>query len=195
MRFIFSVLAGAAGIYSLLIFIRIIISWFGGFSGSKPVELLAGVTDPYLDWWRRNINLRIGLLDFSVVAAIAALSLVQNILYSLSSYQVLRLGSILAVILLSAWSVVFFILGFCLLIIVLRLVAYLANRDIYSPFWRVIDSLSQPVLYRLNRIIFGKRITGYLKGIIISCLLLAALMIAGNIAVHALAALLSSLPV
>jgi len=195
MRLIFGILASAAGIYSLLILIRIVISWFGGFSGGKPVELLAKVTDPYLDWWRNHLNLRVGFLDFSAVAGIVAVSLAQNIFYTLSISGVIKLGNILAILLLSIWSITSFLLGLCLVIIILRLIAYLTNRDIYSPFWRAIDSISQPILYRINRIIFGKKIGGFLKGIIISSLLLIALMFAGNIVFHAIANLLLRLPV
>ena len=195
MRLIFGILATAAGIYSLLLFIRIILSWFGGFSGSRPVDLLARVTDPYLDWWRSHLNLRIGFLDFSAVAAIVAVSIAQTIFNSLANSGIIRLGNILAIVLLSIWSIVFFILVLCLVVLILRLIAYLTNSNTYSPFWRVIESISQPLLYRLNRIIFGKRIAGYLKGIILSSLLLVALMIAGNMIVPRLAALLARLPV
>jgi YggT family protein len=195
MSLIFGILAGAAGIYSLLLFIRIILSWFGGIPSSRPVDLLVRITDPYLDWWRSHLNLRIGFLDFSAVAAIIAVSIAQNIFGSIANSGVLKLGNILAIVLLSIWSVIFFILGFCLVILILRLIGYLTNRNIYSPFWRVIDSISQPLLYRLNRIIFGNRIAGYLKGILLSSLLLAALMAGGYIAVPALAVLISKLPV
>ena len=195
MSLIFGILAGAAGIYSLLLFIRIIISWFGGLPSNKPMDLLARITDPYLDWWRTHLNLRIGFLDFSAVAAIIAVSVAQRIFSSISNSGAFKIGYVIAVILISIWSVVFFVLGFCLVVIILRLIAYLTNRNTYSPFWRVIDSISQPVLYRINRILFGKRIVGYLKGIIFSSLLLAALMIGGRFAVPALAVLISKLPV
>jgi YggT family protein len=195
MRFIFGILASAAGIYSILLFIRIIISWFGGLPSNKLTDLLAKVTDPYLDWWKAHLNLRIGFLDFSALAAIVAVSVAQNIFYSISNSGVLKFGFVLAIILLSIWSVVFFVLGFCLVIIILRLIAYLTNRNTYSPFWRVIDSMSQPVLYRINRILFGRRIVGYLKGIILSSIVLAALMVGGRIFVPILAAMISKLPV
>ena len=198
MRSIFGILASAAGIYSILLFIRIIISWFGGLPSNKLMDLLERVTDPYLDWWRSHLNLRIGFLDFSALAAIIAVSVAQNIFYSISNTGVLKLGYVLAIILLSVWSVVFFVLGFCLVIIILRLIAYLTNRNTYSPFWRVIDSMSQPVLYRINRILFGRRIVGYLKGIIVSSILLAllaALMVGGRIFVPILATMISKLPV
>jgi len=195
MRLIFGIMASALGIYSVLILIRIVISWFGGIAGGKPVDLLAKLTDPYLDWWRSHLNLRAGFMDFSAVLGIVTLGIVQRIMAILANSGRIKIGSILALVLSSLWSIVFFILGLCLVFVVLRLVAYLTNRDIYSSFWRVIDSISQPILYRINRIIFGKRIAGYLKGIILSCLLLAALMFAGSIAVPILAGLLSRLPV
>jgi YggT family protein len=195
MHSIFGFLATLAGIYSILLFIRIIISWFGSFDQNKPVEILSRVTDPYLGWWRRNLPIRIGILDFSVVAAIVFLAVIQRIFVSIAASQGITLGSILAIVLLSVWGIVSFILGFCLVIIILRLIAYLTNRDIYSPFWQMVDSISKPVLYRLNRIIFGNRIVGFLKGIIMSSILLIMIWIGGNLAASMIANFLYKLPV
>jgi YggT family protein len=195
MRMIFGFLTAAAGVYSILIFIRIIISWFGGSVYGKPVDILNAVTDPYLDWWKRTLNLRIGFLDFSVLAAIAFISVLQSVFFSLSRYEMITLGRILAIVLMSFWNVVSFILGFCFLVIVLRLIAYLTSRNIYSPFWQAVDSVSQPVLYRLNRIMFGNKIAGYLKGIILSLLLLAVIMIGGKIVMPLFASVLFRLPI
>jgi len=194
MRFLFSFLAAVAGIYSLLIFIRIIISWFSGNVTGKPVDLLSRITDPYLDWWRRTFNLRLGFLDLSAVAAIVFLSLVQNLLYSFSVIEKITVGHILAIVLLSIWPVVSFLLGLCIIIILLRLFAYLTNRDIYSTFWRMIETISQPLLYRTNRILFGNRIPGYLKGIIASFLMLTAIWILGKLIIPQIAKIFASLP-
>jgi YggT family protein len=195
MRAIFGILAAAAGVYSILLLIRIIISWFGNFVYGKPVELLSRVTDPYLDWWRSKLSLRIGMLDFSAVVAIVSLSLVQSIFYSLSHFAKITIGSILALLLMSIWSIVSFILGFCLVVIILRLIAYFTNRDIYSPFWRMVDSVSQPLLYRLNRIFFGSRIVNYLQGILLSIVVIAAVWIGGRFVFPLLAGMLARLPV
>jgi len=195
MRFILGILAVAASVYSLLIFVRIIFSWFGDFVSGKPVEIVKMITDPYLDWWRRKLNLRIGFLDFSPIAAIVFLSFLQNILYTLSISERMYIGSILAEILFSVWTIVSFIIGFFIIIIALRMIAYLTNRNIYSPFWGVIDNVSQPIMYRMNRIIFGNKIGGYLKGVIISLIILIVLMAAGWIIVNILANLLYKLPI
>ena len=194
MNTVFGFLAAAAGIYSIMILIRILISWFGSFSDSKPVGILSRVTDPYLDWWKRSLNFRIGALDFSAVAAIVSLSLAQNIFYSLSMEGRITIGHLLAVILISVWNIAGFIITFCFIAVLLRLIAYFVNADIYNPFWKIVDSISQPVIYRLNRIFFGSRIAGYLNGIIISLIALAGVRILGNIAVSFVSGMLSRLP-
>ena len=193
MKMIFGFLASAASIYSILLFIRIIMSWFNRNYFSKPEGILYRITEPYLDFWRRTLNFRLGFLDFSVLVAIASLSVLQSIFYSLSVFERITLGNLLAIVLMAVWSVASFILGFCIIIIVLRIIAYAANRDMYSPFWKVIDTISQPLLFSLNRIFFGGR-AGFVKGMIFSCLLLAALWIGGRFAIPVLAQFLTQLP-
>ena len=195
MSTVFFVLAAAVGFYSILIFIRIILSWFSSLAvPSKPVQILSLITDPYLNWWRGKLNLRIGILDLSPIAGIVALSILQNILNSLAYSGRITIGFLLSVLLMSVWRIFSFILGFCFFLLILRLIAYLTNRNMYSHFWKVIDSITQPILYRLNRIMFGDKIPGYLKGIIFSSLLLGAIWIGGGFIIPRLAILLSNLP-
>ena len=195
MHTILNFLASAAGVYLLLIFIRIIISWFSGTGSAKPVKFLSRITDPYLDWWRRNLNLRIGFMDLSPIVAISALSVFQNIIHSITRFDRVTIGNILTIVLLSVWSIVSFLLGFFIIILVLRLIAYLTNRDTYSgPFWRVVDSISQPLLYKLNKIIFRDRVKDFMKGIILSLLLLVAIRIGGGYLMPHLANFLAALP-
>jgi YggT family protein len=195
MNSIFGFLAMAVSIYSILILIRIVISWFGQSVSGKPVELLYNVTDPYLNWWRRNLNLRIGFLDFSAVAGIVVLSLLQNILYTISRTGGITIGNVLAILILGICNIISFILGFFIIILVLRMIAYLTNRNIYSPFWNIIDSVSQPILYKLNRIFFGSKIGNYLKGMIFSILTLVLIWICGGIIVQLIASMLYRIPV
>jgi YggT family protein len=94
----------------------------------------------------------------------------------------------------SVWSVLSFIIGFCIIIIVLRLIAYLTNQNIYSPFWQAIDSISQPLLYKTNRIFYGKRIGKFINGIILSLVLLVVAWIGGGFLFSMIARMLSRLP-
>ena len=195
MRLIFQFLAAVIGIYSLLIFIRIIFSWFRGFVQGAPVSILSKITDPYLNWWRRNLNLRIGIIDFSVIVAIMFLYLLQNIFFMLVIPESLTLGNVLTILLLSVWSIVQFITGFCIIIIILRGIAYFTNRNIYSPFWKIVDSISSPIMYRMNRIFYGNKIGNYLNSMILSVLLLAVILIGGRFLVGLLANYLSYLAI
>ena len=195
MQLIFGALATVVSIYSLLILIRIILSWFGNSVYGRPVDILNRITDPYLDWWRKKLNLRVGILDLSAVAGIVALSVLQNIFYRISLFGSISLGIILAVIITAAWSVVSFILGFFIIVLIIRLIGYLINANTFSSFWQIVDSISQPVLYKLNCIMFGKRISNYLTGIILSIIVLAVLLTGGNIFVPRLAGLVSNIPV
>ena len=191
-----NLLATLVGIYSLLIVIRIILTWFGNVHYGKPMELLSRVTDPYLEWWRRRLNLRAGVLDLSPIIAMAALSVLQTICSRIASKGSISLGIILAVCLSALWSAASFLLGFCCVILVLRFIAYMSNRNMYSTFWRVIDSIAQPLMYRINRIIFGKRLVRFTTGILASIAAVTAVWIGGYIAVKLLLLpLLDRLPV
>jgi YggT family protein len=190
-----NLLAGLTGLYTILIFIRVMLSWFSGVRYGKPAEILCRVTDPYLNFWRGIPGLRAGFLDLSPVAGMALLSLAQNIFSTVANYGRISLGIILAVTLSALWSAASFILGFFIVILVLRFVAYMTNRNIYGAFWRIIDTISQPLLYRVNRIIFGRRLVNYLSGIIAAILALLALRVGGGFAVRLLLSLLARLPV
>jgi YggT family protein len=184
-----NLIGNLAGLYMLLIFIRVMLSWFNASSLGRPVELLGRITDPYLDWWRRFPILRTGFLDLSPIAAMAALSLVQTACGIAARYGRISLGILLAIVLQAVWSVLSFVLAFFIIVLLLRLIAYLSNRNIYSTFWRIVDSVSQPVLYRITRIFFRRRLINYLAGILLSIGVLAALEIGG----HFLAALLTGI--
>ena len=194
MRFIFGILSSVISIYIILLFIRIIISWFSRSYYSRPVDLLCRITDPYIDWWRKTLNLRLGFLDLSAIVAIAALSVLRSILSSISHYGKIGVGIILGIILMAVWSIISFILGFCLIVLILRLFAYITNRNIYTSFWKIVESISQPLLYKSNRLIFGNKIGSYLKGILITILIMTAIWIGGGYLIPLIVNLLLSLP-
>jgi YggT family protein len=163
-----------------------ILSWFGNISYGKPVQILNRITDPYLNWWRQKINLRAGNIDLSPIVAIVALSILQTICSFVATQGRISLGVVLAVCLFGLWSAVSFVLGFCLIVLFLRLIAYMINANMFSIFWKTIDSISRPLLYHINRVIFGKRIVSFITGILTSIVILALLWIAGRFSVTAL---------
>ncbi|MDR1655709.1 MAG: YggT family protein [Treponema sp.] len=193
-RVIFNILAGAAGLYSLIIFVRIMITWFSGGGYGRTGEVLASITDPYLNWFRRFPILRTGFLDLSPIAGMAFLSLAQNVFSAIAVYGRLSLGIILAIALSSLWSALSFLLGFFAVILALRLIAFLANLNVRHPFWQVIDGISQPILYKIGEIFSPGRIGSYLRRLLISIGFFLALLIGGGIAIRIVSALLIRLP-
>jgi YggT family protein len=189
-----NVLASVTGVYMFLIFMRILFTWFSGVSYGRPVEILNRITDPYLNWFRRFSFLRAGFLDLSPIAAMMVLSVVNNVFITLGRYGRITLGIILAMCLSALWSALSFILGFFIILLGLRLFAFLTHQNIYGPFWRIIDTISQPVLYRINRIIFRRRLVNYLTGMISSLAFLLILALLMRLAVAWVTVLLTRLP-
>ncbi|MDR2741736.1 MAG: YggT family protein [Treponema sp.] len=185
-----NILGGLTSLYMLLIFVRIMLTWFSGVRYGTPVDLLCQITDPYLNWFRR-FPLRFGMLDLSPILALTVLSMANNVFGTLGLYGRITLGIILAMVVSVVWSAASFIIGFFIIILVLRLIAYLANRDVYRSFWGIIDTLSQPVLYRINRIIFRNRLVNYLTGLIVSIAVLLVLRLGLGFLVRLLIGVLS----
>jgi len=201
-RVIAGIPAGILGLYSLLIFVRIILTWFSpGPSGrqagitGKFTEFLFRITDPYLNWWRQKLGLRLGNIDLSPLAGIAALSVAQTIFTEISRQGKISFGIILGILLSAAWSVVSFILGFCLIIVILRIIAYFSGANVYSnPFWRTVNSISLPLLYHVNRILFVKKFVDYRISLISAVTVFAVLLIGGSIIVKLLTGILFRMP-
>jgi YggT family protein len=194
LRIMMNVLGGITGVYTLIIFIRILLTWFSGARYGKPYDILCALTDPYLNWFRRFPFLQTRVFDLSPIAALAVLSLVNNIFTTIGRYGRITLGIVLALVLSALWSAASFVLGFFILILVLRLFAYLTNRNTYGTFWRIVDVISQPVLYRINRIVFRNRLVNYLTGILSSLGVLLILRIGLGIALGKILPLLVRFP-
>ena len=194
MRVIMNLLASLAGLYSLLIFIRVILTWFGRADYGKPVKLLTSITDPYLSWWQRFPVLRLGFLDLSPIAAMASLSVIQTVFSTFANYGRISLGIIFAICLSAIWSAASFILGFCFFILILRFIAYMTSRDITGNFWLIIDTISRPLLFRIQRLIFGNRLINYLTGILVSIAALFIVWLGGGFVIKLIIGMLIKSP-
>ena len=77
---LFAVLAQTLSIYSLVLLVRVLLSWFPNIDWSNPVlSTVSSITDPYLNAFRGLIP-PIGGLDLSALIAFLALSLGQSLL-------------------------------------------------------------------------------------------------------------------
>ena len=162
-------------VYMMIIFVRIILTWFSWQRESSLVRVLSKITDPYLNWFRRFSFLRAGHIDFSPIVALAVLSLVNRVLAAISGYGKITVGMVLALILQLAWGIVSFIIGFSIVILILRFILQYAVKNGENPFWHIIRNLSQTILYRITRLFVRKRIVNFKTGMIISILSLVVI--------------------
>ncbi|MDR1418916.1 MAG: YggT family protein [Treponema sp.] len=180
MQMIMNILAALTGLYMLMIFIRIMFSWLGVSREGQILVLLGRLTDPYLDWWRARLPMRTGTVDFSPIAAMTVLSVVHTVFSTAARSGSIRVGTVLAIALSALWSAAAFLLGFFIIVLILRFIAYMTGRSSRGVFWNFTDMISRPVLYRVNRFFFRDRIVNYLSGIVCSLLVLIVLYAAGR---------------
>jgi len=83
---LFPVLARTLEIYSLILLVRVLLSWFPNLDwGGNPVlSTVSAITDPYLNAFRGLIP-PIGGLDLSAIVAFLALQLAQGLLNGASA--------------------------------------------------------------------------------------------------------------
>lgn len=74
------VLAKTLQIYSLVLFVRVLLSWFPNLDWSNPIlSAVVSISDPFLNVFRGLIP-PIGGLDLSVIIAFFSLQLLQGLL-------------------------------------------------------------------------------------------------------------------
>jgi YggT family protein len=170
------------------------LSWWSGVNFGRAYTFLRDITDPYLLWFRRFSFLRLGNIDLSPIAALAVLSIANNIALVIGNAGRITLAFVLALALQVIWSALSFVLGFFTVIIALRLLAYLIRANIYHPFWQIIASISEPVLYRIGRMLFRGRPVPFVHSMIISIAVLAGLVLLVGWGVDVLSRLLLAVP-
>lgn len=69
--------------YTLLIFVRVAVSWFPELQRYRVIEWVAYVTDPYLNLFRRFIPPIGGVIDLSPLLALFALQILERVILSI----------------------------------------------------------------------------------------------------------------
>lgn len=72
-------------VYSLMLLVRVLGSWFYSFSQSGFMRFIGFYTDPYLNLFRRIIP-PIGFLDISPMVAFFVLQIFQGLLFTFLRY-------------------------------------------------------------------------------------------------------------
>lgn len=188
------ILGAAVSVYTLLCLLRVFLTWMPGLELGKPGEILRRLVDPYLEFFGRFGFLRAGRFDFSPIAALAMLAVANNMLATIAFMGRVSLGGVLGMLLQAIWSAFSFIMFFLAGAALVRAIAYVARWNSLHPLWRVIDAMLNPVLYRINRLIYRGRIVNYLQGLATGFIVLVLAGTLGGALVRRLVGLLVSLP-
>ena len=90
---VLQVLAQTLQIYSLVLIVRVLLSWFPNLDWSNPVlSTVSSITDPYLNAFRGLIP-PLGGIDLSAILAFITLNLLESLLMASSAqFQAMSLG-------------------------------------------------------------------------------------------------------
>jgi len=188
------VLSAIVSIYMVLCIIRIFFSWVPSLIKTRWGAPIARMTDPYLNFFKAMPLFRTATVDFSPIVALAVLSVLNNLLMSLSYALRITLGFILSLLLDAGWSAISFLLGFFLVIALIRIVGVIARIATLHPLWQILDSLINPLLFRINKLIYRGRSVEYLQGLITGFVIILVVRALGGVVVRLLTSLLMSLP-
>ncbi|MDP3179265.1 MAG: YggT family protein, partial [Spirochaetaceae bacterium] len=148
------ILSAVVTVYMFVCLARVLLSWFPGMETGRGGELLKSVADPYMGYFRRFAVLRSGAFDFSPLAALSVLVVLNDLLTTVAFAMRLSLGLVLGMVLGAAWSAFGFVLSFFAVCALMRIVAFAARWNSLHPVWMLVDSMLNPVLYRINRLFY-----------------------------------------
>lgn len=188
-------LGAAISIYMVIILVRIVMTWFPGAVYGRTFEILQRITDPYLNLFRGARFLRIGYVDFSPLAAIILLSVLNNIVTTIGYTGAVSLGFVLATAVSAVASAISFFLTLFLILTVIRLIGTFIQSDSFGQFWMTLDRLLEPMSYRLSRSIIRDRELSYRMALTTMGVTILVVLFFGNLLLNFLIPALAGLPI
>jgi uncharacterized protein YggT (Ycf19 family) len=131
MQTIMKITSSVITAYMLLIFLRVLLTWFRGPEVGRPIELLGKITDPYLNYFRRFKWLKVAEIDFSPIAAIILLIILTNFTSTIGALGTITLGITLALVIGSIWSGASWILTFFIIITIIHLLYHHYHHPVH----------------------------------------------------------------
>ncbi len=192
---IFYSLASLVSVYSFVCLLRILMSWMPQLEYSPVGRFIAGLCDPYLNWFRRFSFTRTGMVDFSPILALGTLSIASMTLTTLAATGRISLGVILGGVLQVLWSFFSFILNILILFLIIRLIYDIMSRYSYSQFWTMLDRFLNPPISKVTSFFMRGRTLSYRMSLILTLAVIIVLRGGLEVAFRYLLALLYSLPV
>lgn len=193
MRLIFQIATTVVSLYTMLCFVRIIITWFPGINYSNIGRFLSTICDPYMNLFSR-LPLRIGGLDFSPMISIGLLSLLSSVLENITATGRIYFGGILVSLLSLVWSVCSSLLSIFLLALIIRYLVLIFSKRKYNSIWDHFDSALSPIIFKITKIFTKGKSINYKTALGLSIFESVVFLISGQILLQVLINLLVKLP-
>lgn len=191
---IFSLLAAALSLYAMMCFVRIILTWIPSLNYSKFGHFMAAACDPYMNYFRRFRFLRFGSVDFSPILSLGLLVAISNIFSNIALTGRFGVGYIFASIVSVFWSLISSVIGFLIILLIIRLVALFLSKS-GNSLWYSLDSTLNPVVYKLAGIFRGRNTFMTQKtAYIITIVALFVIRLLGGILFSLLVGMLTRIP-
>jgi len=191
---IMRILTAAISLYTLLIMFRILLTWFGRHDFGRPMEILAAITDPYLNWFRRLRFMQFGGMDFSPILALITLSVLSTITGRLAVAASITFGFILALIVARLASAAGFFVGLFLVLSVIRLIGSMMGVNTAGRFWIIVDRILEPAVHKVALTFTRGKFITYRNALLLFAVLLVIVLLLGRYLVATLVTLLAGLP-
>ncbi len=191
---IFMAAGWTVSIFSLLCFIRLLLSWFPDMAWSSGGRFLIRLCDPYLNWFRRFTFSRVGALDFSPIIALGVLYLVAMTFHNISDTGRISVGIILALLLDICWSLTGFIFTLFIILTAVRLFVEVSGKYSGAALWIGYDNLFSRHIKKLAGY-FGMRFASWRNMLLLALIAAIVLRIALGWGYTLLRLVLISLPV
>ncbi len=146
--FLIQTLSSILTLYMFLCLIRVFLTWVPSLAYSAFGRFLSRITDPWLNIFRKfNPMGRFGV-DISPIFAFAVLMVLSSIFQQISTTKIFSIGSILSIVLTMSWSIASSLLTFLNIIVLIRLIAHLFNKN-EGHIWQSIDQLLYPITQKI----------------------------------------------
>ncbi|AWG42946.1 YggT family protein [Candidatus Borreliella tachyglossi] len=161
--------------YRILILIRIILSWLvsSGINTNVFFKFIYSATEPFLSVFRRVRFFRLGMYDFSPIAALITLTIVERML----SHGDYKLSTFIVLFIIEVWGIFRSIFIALIFFFALRLIFLLFSLFDDTDFMRGVDSLLIPLSVKINNIVTDKTMSYTLNLIVADALLMAFIII------------------
>lgn len=181
-------------LYSLVCIARVLMSWIPDFEYSAPGRFLAGICDPYLNWFRRFRFTKVGAVDFSPILALGALSVASMTFSTFASTGRFSIGVIAFGIIQVLWSFFSFFFNILILFLVIRLIYDFVNRYGYSAFWSMLDRFLNPPIAWVTGLLHRGTPLPYRVSLVLTLIAVIAARVGLALAVSFIGRVLLSLP-